>query len=70
MNNPILVEVLRGALVESRHTGAVAVVDAAGKPVLALGGVESPIYPPSAIQALQAVPSWARGPPDPSGFGS
>jgi len=37
MSNPILVEVLRGTLVESRHAGAVAVVDAVGKPVLALG---------------------------------
>ena len=30
MSNPVLVEVLRGALVESRHRGAVAVVDADG----------------------------------------
>ena len=30
MRNPVLVEVLRGALTESRHRGAVAVVDADG----------------------------------------
>jgi L-asparaginase II len=55
MSNPILVEARRAALVESRHRGAVAVVDAAGKTVLALGDVEQPIYPRSAVKALQAL---------------
>ena len=40
MTNPVLVEVLRGPLVESRHRGAVAVVDAEGRSVLALGDVQ------------------------------
>jgi len=39
MPNPVLVEVTRGALVESRHRGALAVVDADGATVLALGDV-------------------------------
>lgn len=30
MSNPVLVEVLRGALVESRHTGSIAVADPEG----------------------------------------
>ena len=47
MSNPILVEVLRGALVESRHCGAVALVDAGGRLVLGLGDVERPIFPRS-----------------------
>jgi L-asparaginase II len=55
MSNPVLVEACRGALVESRHRGVVAVVDAAGKPVLALGEVEQPVYPRSAIKGLQAL---------------
>jgi L-asparaginase II len=55
MCNPILVEVLRGALVESRHRGAVAVVDADGANVLALGDVDMPVYPRSAVKALQAL---------------
>jgi L-asparaginase II len=55
MPNPILVETRRGALVESRHRGAVAVVDAAGKPVLAFGDVDQPVYPRSAIKGLQAL---------------
>jgi L-asparaginase II len=55
MSNPILVEARRGALVESRHRGVVAVMDAAGKTVLALGDVEQPVYPRSAVKALQAL---------------
>jgi L-asparaginase II len=55
MSNPVLVEVWRGALVESRHRGALAVVDADGRTVLALGDVGSPVYPRSAVKALQAL---------------
>src|SRR5215510_13509031 len=55
MPNPVLVEVTRGNLVESRHGGAVAVVDAGGATVLALGDVDTPIFPRSAIKALQAL---------------
>jgi L-asparaginase II len=69
MSNPILVEVLRGTLVESRHTGAVAVVDAGGKPVLALGDIETPIYPRSAVKALQALPLVESGAADLYGLG-
>ena len=62
MRNPVLVEVLRGALVESRHRGAAAVVDADGAAVLALGDVARPVFPRSAVKPLQALPlieSWA-----------
>ena len=55
MYNPVLVEVTRGNLVESRHAGAIAVVDADGATVLMLGDVETPIFPRSAIKALQAL---------------
>src|SRR3954465_4134136 len=61
MSNPVLVEVLRGALGESRHSGAVAVVDAHGGKVLALGDVEQPVYPRSAVKALQALPLIETG---------
>jgi L-asparaginase II len=53
--NPVLVEVTRGALVESRHTGAIAVADADGRLVLALGDVDRPVFPRSAVKALQAI---------------
>src|SRR5690242_8375961 len=69
MSNPVLVEVLRGALVESRHRGAIAVVDAAGKTVLALGNVEAPVYPRSAVKALQALPLVETGAADRYGLG-
>ena len=70
MSNPVLVEVLRGTLVESRHAGAVAVVDAGGRRVLALGDVERPVYPRSAIKALQALPLVESGAADIYGLGT
>jgi L-asparaginase II len=69
MPNPILVEVTRGNLVESRHRGAVAVVDADGATVLALGDVATPVYPRSAIKALQALVLVESGAADRCGFG-
>src|SRR3954469_5986305 len=69
MSNPVLVEVVRGALVESRHGGAVAVVDADGATVLALGDVARPVYPRSAVKALQALPFVESGAADKYGFG-
>jgi L-asparaginase II len=62
--NPVLVEVMRGALVESRHAGAIAVADAGGQLLLALGDVERPIYPRSAIKAMQALPLIESGAAD------
>jgi L-asparaginase II len=55
MRNPVLVEVTRGALVESQHYGAVAVADTDGRMVLALGDIERPVYPRSAVKAIQAL---------------
>jgi L-asparaginase II len=61
MNNPVLVEVTRGEHVESRHRGAIAVVDAAGATVLQIGDVTRSVYPRSAVKALQALPLVASG---------
>lgn len=55
MGNPVLVEVYRGGLIESRHRGAVAVVDADGATVLAVGDVAKPVFPRSAVKPLQAL---------------
>lgn len=68
MSNPVLVEVTRGALVESRHRGAVAVADADGRGVLAIGDVASPVFPRSAVKALQAVALVEEGAADRFGF--
>ena len=59
--NPVLVEAWRGASVESAHRGALAVVDADGGLVLALGDIERPIFPRSAVKLLQALPLVASG---------
>jgi L-asparaginase II len=66
---PILVEVRRGDMVESRHCGAYAVVDAAGGLVLAQGDIEHPVYPRSAIKPLQALPLVETGAADRFGLG-
>ena len=69
MSNPVLVEVVRGGLVESRHRGAVAVADADGATVLALGDVARPVYPRSAVKPLQALPLLESGAAERYGFG-
>jgi L-asparaginase II len=69
MEDPILVEVLRGSLVESRHRGAVSVVNADGAMLLAIGDVTMPVFPRSAIKALQALPLVESGAADRYGFG-
>lgn len=69
MTNPVLVEVLRGNLVESAHRGAAVVVDADGKTVLALGDTEKPVFPRSAVKAIQALPFVESGAAEAYGFG-
>ena len=61
MENPVLVEVTRGGRVESRHRGAVAVCDADGAVVLALGDITVPVFARSAVKALQALPLVESG---------
>jgi L-asparaginase II len=61
MINPFLIEITRGRLIESRHRGSVAIVDADGASVLALGDVERWIYPRSAVKAIQALPLVESG---------
>lgn len=62
--NPILVEVLRGSAVESRHRGAFAVVDADARTVLAAGDIDVPVFPRSAVKAFQALPLIESGAAD------
>jgi L-asparaginase II len=70
MTNPVLVEVLRGAIVESAHRGAVAVFDADGAPLLELGDTTRPVFPRSAVKAIQALPLIESGTADAYGFGN
>lgn len=61
MENPILVEALRGDTVESFHRGAVAVVDDHGRMLWSCGDVERAVFPRSAVKLLQALPLVASG---------
>ncbi|MEQ1950770.1 asparaginase [Mesorhizobium yinganensis] len=70
MTNLVLVEVLRGEIVESAHRGAVAVCDADGKAVLEIGDTSQPVFPRSAIKAIQALPLVESGTADAYGFGN
>ena len=64
MANPVVVEATRGNRIESAHRGAGAVVDADGRVVMAFGDAERPVYPRSAIKALQALPLVESGAAD------
>ena len=68
MANPVLVDVLRGGQVESRHRGSLAVVDAEGGLVFGLGDIEARVYPRSAVKALQALPLIESGAADKYGL--
>ena len=64
MNNPVVVEVLRGARVESRHRGAGLVCDADGGVLFAFGDVEQAVFPRSAVKPMQALPLVESGAAD------
>jgi L-asparaginase II len=68
--NPILVEILRGGIVESRHRGSVSVYDADGIEVLKIGDVARPVFPRSACKLIQALPFVESGAADAFGFGN
>jgi len=67
-SNPVLVETWRGNAVESFNRGAIAVVDADGALVASLGDINRPIFPRSAVKALQALPLVASGAADAFGL--
>lgn len=68
MTNPILVEVTRGAMVESVHRGSLAIMDASGALRLALGDIESPVYSRSSLKPMQAMPLVESGAADAFGL--
>ncbi len=59
--NPVLAEVRRGNWVENRHRGAFHVVDARGHVVATAGDAAHPIFPRSAIKAIQALAMFRSG---------
>jgi L-asparaginase II len=64
MTNPVVVEAWRGGRVESEHRAAGAVVDAQGRVRFSFGDVVKPVYPRSAVKALQALPLVESGAAD------
>ena len=66
--NPLLVEVMRGGVLESSHCGALAVLDADGAVLAQLGDIDRPIFPRSAVKVLQALPLVASGAADQLGL--
>lgn len=68
-SNPVLVEVVRGGVVESRHRGAVVLMRADGAMPAALGDARAPMFPRSANKPLQALPFVETGAADAFGCG-
>ena len=62
--NPVLIEVTRGGMVESRHRGAAVAMDSQGRIVAAWGDVDALIYPRSSIKPIQALPLIESGAAD------
>ena len=63
-----IAEVIRGGFVESRHEGAFAIIGPGGGMVRAGGDIERPIYPRSAIKAMQCLAVIESGAAERSGF--
>jgi L-asparaginase II len=63
-SSAVLVEVTRGALVESVHRGSIAVVNAEGELVADLGDLTLKTYYRSAAKPFQAIPLLASGAAD------
>ena len=69
MPNPVLIELTRGPLVESVHTGAFAVARANGELLISIGDVQRPVFPRSAVKAFQCLPLIESGAADRFEFG-
>lgn len=65
---PAIVEVTRGAFVESRHEVDIVVVDEAGATVACWGDPDRRVFPRSSIKALQALPLLESGAAERFGF--
>ena len=61
MENPVLVDVTRGRMVESMHRCAFALVNGGGDVVLSAGDIDRAVFPRSAIKVFQAIPMVEMG---------
>ena len=62
--NPVLVNTLRGDVIECQHRGAIAICDPKGRVVKSRGNIDALVYPRSAIKPLQALPLVETGAAD------
>jgi len=67
--NPLVVEVTRGDMVESRHRAAAAILDRTGKVIEAWGDIARPVYGRSATKPIQALALIESGAADHYGLG-
>jgi L-asparaginase II len=63
-NSPMMIDVWRGSMVESRHQVNAVISDAAGKIVNQWGRIDHPVYLRSAIKPIQALPLVESGAAD------
>jgi len=70
MANPVLVEMVRGTLVESIHRGSFVIARADGSVVAEAGTTDAPVFPRSAYKMMQALPLVATGAADAFALGS
>ena len=68
--NPVVIEVTRGPVVESRHEGIAAVVKADGTVVASWGDIDAVILPRSATKPIQAIPFIESGAVERFGLGN
>ncbi len=61
LNAPVLIEVTRGSMIESRHRGYIAVVDGAGDIVANLGDIGTLAWFRSAAKPFQTIPIITSG---------
>lgn len=61
MANPVLVETVRGGVVENIHRGAISICDASGQQTAHLGDTDRLIFPRSSIKAIQALAMFRSG---------
>jgi L-asparaginase II len=54
--NPVLVEVMRGGVLESFHRGVICVVDKTGEVIFSRGNIQQVCYPRSAMKFVQVLP--------------
>lgn len=59
--DPVLVEYVRGDMVESRHRGSALIVDHAGRVLERWGDTARPVYARSALKPIQAIPLVESG---------